>query len=189
MATLRVDPDKTSATPHGYDPHPRQTKTWRNLEHQAHRRAARRSRNRRTDHNGDGSRRHVNAIGHRALDGREHKPGVSHRSAHRPGPLTIGGTINLQTGHVTLPGGTLTLSHTQSWGTQGANPQTCLTTLTSSGTYKVTGGTGRYERVQGHGTYRLTAYAIVKKVQGKCAINVVPYAQTELLTATGRLTG
>jgi hypothetical protein len=105
------------------------------------------------------------------------------------GPLTVGGTINLQTGHVTLPGGTLTLSHKQSWGTQGQNPRTCLTTVTSSGTYTVTGGTGRYTRVHGHGTYRLTAYAIVGKVNGKCATHVVPYAQTELLTATGPLTG
>ena len=104
------------------------------------------------------------------------------------GPLTAGGTINLQTGHVTLPGGTLTLSHKQSWGTQGENPRTCLATLTSAGTYTVTGGTGRYARVHGHGTYRLTAYAIVKKVKGQCATGVVPYAQTELLTATGPLT-
>jgi hypothetical protein len=29
------------------------------------------------------------------------------------GPLTIGGTINLETGHVKLPGGTLMLSHHQ----------------------------------------------------------------------------
>jgi hypothetical protein len=105
------------------------------------------------------------------------------------GPLTVGGTINLLTGHVRLPGGTLTLSHKQSWGTQGENPRTCLATLTSSGTYNVTGGTGPYERVQGHGTYKLTAYAIVKKVNGKCATKVIPYAQTELLTATGPLTG
>jgi hypothetical protein len=105
------------------------------------------------------------------------------------GPLTVGGTINLLTGHVTLPGGTLTLSHKQSWGTQGQNPRTCLTTVTSSGTYTVTGGTGRYTRVHGHGTYRLTAYAIVTKVNGTCATKVVPYAQTELLTATGPLTG
>ena len=105
------------------------------------------------------------------------------------GPLTVGGTINLQTGHVKLPGGTLTLSHKQAWGTQRENPRTCLATVTSSGTYKVTGGTGRYQRVHGHGTYSLTAYAIVKKVKGKCATNVVPYAQTELLTATGPLTG
>jgi len=105
------------------------------------------------------------------------------------GPLTVGGTVNLATGHVKLPGGTLTLSHKQSWGTQGENPRTCLATVTSSGTYEVTGGTGRYKRVHGHGTYSLTAYAIVKKIKGKCATKVIPYAQTELLTATGPLTG
>jgi hypothetical protein len=105
------------------------------------------------------------------------------------GPLTVGGTVNLLTGHVKLPGGTLTLSHKQSWGRQGQNPRTCLATVTSSGTYTVSGGTGRYQPVHGHGTYRLTAYAIVKKVNGKCATNVVPYAQTELLTAAGPLTG
>ena len=105
------------------------------------------------------------------------------------GPLTVGGTVNLLTGHVTLPGGTLTLAHKQSWGTRGENPRTCLATVTSSGTYQVTGGTGRYKGVHGHGTYSLTAYAIVHKVKGKCATKVVPYAQTELLTATGPLTG
>ena len=104
------------------------------------------------------------------------------------GPLTVGGTINLVTGHVTLPGGTLRLAHKQSWGTQGQNPRTCLATVTSSGTYQVTGGTGRYKGVHGHGTYSLTAYALVNKVKGKCATGVVPYAQTELLTATGPLT-
>jgi hypothetical protein len=43
--------------------------------------------------------------------------------------------------------------------------------------------------VTGHGTYSLTAYAIVQKVNGKCGTKVVPYAQTELLTADGPLTG
>ena len=104
------------------------------------------------------------------------------------GPLTIGGTINLETGHVKLPGGTLTLSHHQVHGANGESPRTCLATLISRGTYRVTGGTGRYRRVTGHGTYRLVAYAIVKKVNGKCSKSV-PYAQTELLTATGPLTG
>ena len=103
------------------------------------------------------------------------------------GPLTIGGTINLVTGHVKLPGGTLTLSHHQVRGEQGESPRTCLATVISSGTYKVTGGTGRYRHVTGHGSYRLVAYAIVKKVNGKCSKSV-PYAQTELLTATGPLT-
>jgi hypothetical protein len=105
------------------------------------------------------------------------------------GPLTVGGTVNLLTGHTRLPGGTLTLSHHQDWGTQGENPRTCLTTVTSTGTYKVSGGTGSYRHVSGHGTYSLTAYAFVKKVDGHCATKVVPYAQTELLTADGPLTG
>ena len=104
------------------------------------------------------------------------------------GPLTIGGTVNFETGHVSLPGGTLTLSHHQVHGTQGENPRTCLATLTSSGTYKITGGTGLYRHVAGNGSYSLVAYAIVKKVNGKCSVSV-PYAQTELLTATGPLTG
>jgi hypothetical protein len=126
-------------------------------------------------------------------------PGIEHWTAENTnpvsatavliarGPLTAGGTINLQTGHVTLPGGTVTLSHRQSWGTQGENPHTCLATLRSSGTYTITGGTGRYTRLHGHGTYSLTAYAIVHKVNGTCATGVVPYAQTELLTAAGPL--
>lgn len=104
------------------------------------------------------------------------------------GPLTIGGTINLQTGRVRLPGGTLLLSHHQVWGRQGENPNTCLATVTSNGTYSVSQGTGSYQNVKGHGTYTLTAYAIVKKVNGKCS-HTVPYAQTELLTANGPLTG
>ena len=105
------------------------------------------------------------------------------------GPLTIGGTINLLTGHVQLPGGTLTLSHHQVWGTQGENPRTCLATVTSAGTYRVADGTGRYRNVSGHGTYTLTAYAIVRRINGHCATKVIPYAQTELLTADGPLTG
>jgi hypothetical protein len=95
----------------------------------------------------------------------------------------------LLTGHVQLPGGTLTLSHHQAWGTQGENPRTCLATVTSAGTYRVSGGTGRYRHISGHGTYRLTAYAIVRRINGHCATNVTPYAQTELLTADGPLAG
>jgi hypothetical protein len=103
------------------------------------------------------------------------------------GPITNGGTINLQTGAATLPGGTLTLSHHQVHGRHGENKRTCLSTVSSSGTYKVKDGTGRYSHVTGHGTYRLVAYAFVTKAKGKCS-DSVPYAQTELLIATGPLT-
>jgi hypothetical protein len=101
------------------------------------------------------------------------------------GPLTIGGTVNLETGRAVLRGGTLTLAHHQLHGSSTFNKRTCLATVTSSGTYRIAGGTGRYVHVRGHGRYRLTAYAIVAKVHGKCASDVVPYAQETLLTASG----
>jgi hypothetical protein len=101
------------------------------------------------------------------------------------GPLTIGGTVNLQTGRAVLRGGELTLTHHQLRGSSTFSKRTCLATLTSSGTYRITRGTGRYSHVRGHGDYRLIAYAIVSKVHGKCASNVVPYAQETLLTASG----
>ena len=103
------------------------------------------------------------------------------------GPLTIGGTVNLQTGRAVLPGGKLTLAHHQLHGSNTFSKPTCLATLTSSGTNRITGGTGRYRHVRGHGDYRLTAYAIVARVHGKCGTKVVPYAQETLLTASGPL--
>jgi hypothetical protein len=104
------------------------------------------------------------------------------------GPLTAGGTVNFESGHVTLPGGTLTLTHHQVRGSQGESARTCLATVTSTGTYKITAGTGKYLHLTGHGSYSLVAYAVEKKVKGKCSEGV-PYAQTELLTATGPLSG
>jgi hypothetical protein len=101
------------------------------------------------------------------------------------GPLTIGGTVNLLTGQAVLPGGELTLAHHQVHGSSTFSNRTCLATVTSSGTYRITGGTGRYRHVRGHGDYRLIAYAIVAKVHGKCGTKVVPYAQETLLSASG----
>jgi hypothetical protein len=101
------------------------------------------------------------------------------------GPITIGGTVNLQTGRAVLPGGKLTLAHHQLHGSSTFSSRTCLATVRSSGTYRITGGTGSYRNVRGHGDYQLTAYAIVAKVHGKCGTNVVPYAQETLLTASG----
>src|SRR6516165_1001188 len=66
------------------------------------------------------------------------------------GPLTIGGTVNLQTGQAVLPGGKLTLAHHQLHGSSTFSKRTCLATVTSSGTYRITGGTGSYSHVRGH---------------------------------------
>jgi hypothetical protein len=101
------------------------------------------------------------------------------------GPLTSGGTVNLLTGRAALPGGRLTLAHHQLHSSSTFSELTCLATLTSSGTYRITGGTGPYRHVRGHGDYRLIGYAVVAKVDGKCAAKVIPYAQETLLTASG----
>ncbi|HTX82819.1 MAG TPA: hypothetical protein VME44_11595 [Streptosporangiaceae bacterium] len=63
--------------------------------------------------------------------------------------------------------------------------RTCLATLTSSGTYRIIGGTARYRHVRGHAGYQLTAYAIVAEVDGTRRTKVVPYARETLLTASG----
>ncbi len=101
------------------------------------------------------------------------------------GPLTTGGTVNLETGRAVLHGGKLTIAHHQIRSSSTFSNRTCLATVTSSGTYRITRGTGSYRDVRGHGDYRLTAYAIVAKVHGKCGTDVVPYAQETLLTASG----
>lgn len=105
------------------------------------------------------------------------------------GPLTNGGTINLQTGHVKLVGGTLNVSHRALHSVETVNARTCLGTVTASGTYKITGGTGAFRHVTGHGRYSVLVYSFFKRVKGKCAEDVVPYASTVLFTATGPLTG
>ena len=77
-------------------------------------------------------------------------------------------------------------SGTEHWIAESTNPVSAIATLIARGPLTV-GGTGLYRHVTGHGSYSLVAYAIVKKVKGKCSASV-PYAQTELLTATGPLT-
>jgi hypothetical protein len=72
-------------------------------------------------------------------------------------PLTVGST-----------GGKLALTHHRHHASTTFSSRTCPTTLTSSGTYKITAGAGRYRGVRGHGDYKLVAYAIVAKVDGKC---------------------
>ena len=158
----------------------------RNHGHQARHRTARLRRTRLARrHRSNGSRCITGSAGTEHWIAESVNPVSATATLIARGPLTVGGTINLETGHAKLPGGALTLSHHQVHSTNGENARTCLATLTSSGTYKVT---GRYRHFTGHGNYRLIAYAIVKKVNGKCSRSV-PYAQTELLTATGPLTG
>ena len=78
-------------------------------------------------------------------------------------------------------GGTIGLKHTPAKGgdKQSFNNKTCLLQFTEKGTYKVTGGTGKYKGVTGSGTYLLNIIGIGPKLKsGACnpSQNAVPVA-------------
>ena len=46
--------------------------------------------------------------------------------------------------------------------------------LSQPGTYKITGGTGKYADITGHGTYQLSFTFIASRTRGKCSTAVPP---------------
>ena len=93
-----------------------------------------------------------------------------------------------KTDTVDFPGGSFKLTHSAGKGTQHFNPKTCLAQITEHGTYKISGGTGRYKGISGHGTYHFSILAIAKKVKGKCSQNAAPTSFEQVIRASGPLT-
>ena len=67
-----------------------------------------------------------------------------------------------------FPGGTFTVKHVTAKGTarQYFNPKTCLFTYSERGTFKLSGGTGRYWGIRGSGTYTLSVIGVSTRVKG-----------------------
>jgi len=89
-------------------------------------------------------------------------------------------------------GGTLGIKHTPAKGgdKQSFNGKTCLMQLTEKGTFKVTGGTGKYKGTTGSGTYLLSIIAIGPKLKsGACnpSQNAVPLAWHQQINAVGKI--
>jgi hypothetical protein len=71
-------------------------------------------------------------------------------------------------------------------GTQKFNPKTCLAQITQPGTYRLSGGTGKYAGISGHGKFRFTLLFIgARNAQGKCAQNKPPVASQLIIRASG----
>ena len=70
-----------------------------------------------------------------------------------------------------FPGGSLAVKHTPAKGgtKQSFNAKTCLFSYSERGTFKLTGGTGKYKGASGSGTYTLSAIGIGPKLKnGTC---------------------
>ena len=87
-----------------------------------------------------------------------------------------------------FPGGSFKIAHSQGTGTQNFNPATCLTTVRVHGTYTLSGGTGKYAGIRGHGTYHLSILGIAARSGGKCTTNKPPVAWQQIINASGPVT-
>ncbi|MGO8955880.1 MAG: hypothetical protein ACLQFR_00685 [Streptosporangiaceae bacterium] len=109
-------------------------------------------------------------------------------SALAYGVFTAAGRAQLGSGRagtIAFPGGTVKLSHHAGKGTMRFSPRTCLTMISQPGTYKITGGTGKYAGITGHGTYQLSLTFIAARTAGKCSTAAPAVAQQELLRLSG----
>jgi hypothetical protein len=84
--------------------------------------------------------------------------------------------------------GSFKVRHSPGKGPQSFNPKTCLMTISQHGTYKVFGGTGRYARISGHGTYHVTILVISARSNGKCSQSKPPTAFQQIISASGPVT-
>jgi len=112
------------------------------------------------------------------------------------GVLTAGGTdIENANGTDTFvfPGGTFTVTHTPAPGSPQQptiNTQTCMFQITQTGTFKLSGGTGKYWHISGGGSYRLSVIGIGSKLaNGACnQSETAPLvAQQQLIQAVGKI--
>jgi hypothetical protein len=81
--------------------------------------------------------------------------------------------------------GTIRLHHSAGKGPQTFNPKTCLLTINQHGTYRLTGGTGKYAGITGGGHYRLSILAVGARSGGKCSQSKPPVAFHQVINASG----
>ena len=84
-----------------------------------------------------------------------------------------------------FPNGTVKVRHSAGQGPQSFNPKSCLLTANIHGTYQLTGGTGHYAGITGHGHYRLSILAIGGRTGGQCSQSKPPLAWHQVINATG----
>ena len=87
---------------------------------------------------------------------------------------------------VVFPDGTFKIAHSNGTGTPHFNAKTCLFALALNGTYRLSGGTGAYAGISGHGIYRLSiTFVAARNSAGKCSNTMPPTAFQQIIKAQG----
>ena len=87
---------------------------------------------------------------------------------------------------VVFPDGTFKIAHSGGTGTPRFNPKTCLSVITLNGTYRLSGGTGAYAGISGHGIYRLNILIVAaRNAAGQCSNKLPPTAFQQIIKAQG----
>jgi hypothetical protein len=87
---------------------------------------------------------------------------------------------------VVFPDGTFKIAHSNGTGTPRFNAKTCLGTFAVNGTYQLSGGTGAYAGIRGHGIYRLNILEVAaRNSAGQCSNKLPPTAYQQIIKAQG----
>jgi len=105
------------------------------------------------------------------------------------GVFTAGG-VDIATGATTdifkFPTGTFKVKHHARAMEEAVNSKTYLFTISGTGTYKLSGGTGSYAGISGHGKYVLRILAVAaRNSKGKCSMKATPVAWQQVIKAQG----
>jgi hypothetical protein len=85
-----------------------------------------------------------------------------------------------------FPDGTFKITHSNGTGTPRFNPRTCLGVIALNGTYTLSGGTGAYAGISGHGIYRLSITEVAaRNSAGQCSNKLPPVAFQQIIRAQG----
>jgi hypothetical protein len=85
-----------------------------------------------------------------------------------------------------LPGGSFKVVHTGKGGSQTFDFKTCFYTFSQPGTYRLSGGTGVYRGISGHGTYTVSGIGLSPRLKnGKCNPNAAATAQQIVFHGSG----
>jgi hypothetical protein len=85
-----------------------------------------------------------------------------------------------------FPDGTFKITHSNGTGTPRFNPRTCLAVFALNGTYTLSGGTGAYAGITGHGIYRLSITEVAaRNSAGQCSNKLPPAAFQQIIRAQG----